>query len=56
MQEAFSHNPGALHRALNVPEGEKIPAGKLNKAASSGGKLARQANLAKLGKRYGGKR
>jgi hypothetical protein len=28
-------HPGALHRALGVPEGEKIPAEKLEKAAHS---------------------
>ena len=26
---------GALHRELHVPQGQKIPAGKLNKAAHS---------------------
>jgi hypothetical protein len=31
---AISH-PGALHRALHVPAGEKIPAAKLAKAAKS---------------------
>lgn len=41
-------NKGALHRALKVPEGEKIPAAKLAKAVnSSNPKLAKQANLAK---------
>jgi hypothetical protein len=29
------HNPGALHRELHVPEGEKIPAKKLAKAEHS---------------------
>jgi len=45
-------NKGALHRALKVPEGQKIPAAKLAKAAkSSNPKLAKEANLAKtLGK------
>ena len=40
-------NKGALHRALGVPEDEKIPQSKLNKAAKAGGKLGKQANLAK---------
>ena len=31
---AIKH-PGALHRALGVPEGEKIPAKKMAKAAKS---------------------
>ena len=39
-------NKGALHRALGVPQGEKIPEGKLKKAASAGGKLGKQARLA----------
>jgi len=46
IQAAIS-NPGGLHRALHVPEGEKIPAKKLNKAAKAGGKLGKMANLAK---------
>ena len=43
---------GALHRALKVPEGEKIPAKKMAKAAkSTNPKVAKEANLAKtLGK------
>lgn len=45
-------NKGALHRALHVPEGEKIPAKKIAKAAHSDNpRLAKQAGLAKtLGK------
>jgi hypothetical protein len=40
-------HPGALHRELGVPEGKKIPAKKLAKAAHSDNpKLARRANLA----------
>lgn len=42
---AIKH-PGALHEQLGVPEGEKIPEGKLEKAASSGGKLGKRARLA----------
>jgi len=58
MEEAFGENPGALHRHLGVPEGETIPANKLEKAASGKmGKLVKkEANLAKIGKRFGGKR
>jgi len=37
---------GALHRQLGVPEGEKIPAKKLAKAAAKGGTLGRRARLA----------
>ena len=39
-------NPGALHRELNVPQGEKIPMKKLNAAEEKGGKMAKQAALA----------
>lgn len=38
--------PGALHRALGVPPGQKIPATKLQAAAGKGGRLGRQARLA----------
>ena len=44
---AIKH-PGALHRQLGVPQGQKIPASKLAKAAhSSDPTLRRRANLAK---------
>ena len=39
--------PGALHKALGVPQGQKIPEKALNKAAKAGGTLGKQANLAK---------
>jgi hypothetical protein len=56
MQKAFGKNPGALHRALGVPEGEKIPASKLAKAAKSKNPLTRKrVALAKVGKRFGRK-
>jgi hypothetical protein len=46
-------NKGALHRALGVPQGEKIPAAKLNKAAhSSNPKMAKRAQLAKTLKSF----
>lgn len=38
--------PGALHKQLGVPEGEKIPAKKLAAAAEKGGKLGKRARLA----------
>jgi len=55
---AIKH-PGALHKELHVPEGQKIPAKKLAKAAHSDNpKLARRAHLAetlkKLHKADGG--
>ena len=37
---------GALHKQLGVPQGEKIPAGKLAAAAKKGGTLGRRARLA----------
>ena len=43
---AIKH-PGALHKELGVPQGEKIPAKKLNAAAAKGGKEGERARLAK---------
>ena len=45
IQGAIKH-PGALHRELGVPQGEKIPEGKLEAAEAKGGKIGRQARLA----------
>ena len=45
IQGAIEH-PGALHKELGVPAGEKIPAKKLAKAAKAGGKLGQRARLA----------
>jgi hypothetical protein len=45
IQKAIKH-PGALHKQLGIPEGKKIPAGKLRAAAEKGGKLGRRARLA----------
>lgn len=42
---AIKH-PGALHKALGVPQGEKIPASKLSKAAGKSGTVGKQARLA----------
>lgn len=58
IQKAIKHK-GALHKSLHVPEGEKIPAKKLAKAAHSDNpKLAKRARLAqtlgRLGKAGGG--
>ena len=39
-------NKGALHKQLGVPEGTKIPANTLAKAAGAGGTLGRRARLA----------
>jgi len=38
--------PGALHRQLGVPAGEKIPKSKIAAAAEKGGKLGARARLA----------
>lgn len=38
--------PGALHRALGVPQGQKIPQSKIAKAAKSGGRVGREARFA----------
>jgi len=38
--------PGALHKELGVPQGQKIPAKKLAAAAKKGGKEGRRARLA----------
>ena len=46
IQGAIKH-PGALHKELGVPEGEKIPKKKITKAAHSDNpKLAKRARLA----------
>jgi len=42
---AIKH-PGALHKQLGVPMGEKIPEGKLEAAAEKGGKLGQRARFA----------
>lgn len=46
IQGAIKH-PGALHKALHVKKGEKIPEAKIKKAEhSKNPKLARRARLA----------
>lgn len=39
-------HPGALHRDLGVPQGEKIPMSKIKAAAKKGGKIGARARLA----------
>lgn len=39
-------SPGALRKSMGVKEGEKIPAGKLAKAAKAPGKMGQRARLA----------
>lgn len=50
IKKAIKH-PGALHKELGVPQGQKIPKSKIAKAAKAGGKLGQRARLAEtLGK------
>lgn len=53
IQKAIKH-PGALHHDLNVPEGQKIPAGKLASAAAGnyGAKTEQRAHLAQTMKHF----
>ena len=44
--QAAIKRPGALHKALGVPQGDKIPLAKVKKAAKSSGRLGRQARFA----------
>jgi hypothetical protein len=44
--------PGALHKALKVPEGKKIPEKKLVKAEKAPGKLGKEARLAETLKSF----
>ena len=41
-------SPGALHRSLGVPKGEKIPESKIAAAAKKGGKLGERARFAQV--------
>ena len=52
MKNAVKH-PGALHRNLGVPQGQKIPAKKLAAAEnSSSPKIRKEASLAETFKKY----
>lgn len=54
MKKAFGKHPGLLHKKLHVPQGEKIPAKKLAKAAKSkSGALRKEVALARVGRKYG---
>jgi hypothetical protein len=44
---AVSKRPGQLHRDLNIPVDQKIPAATLNEAAKQPGKGGQRARLAK---------
>ena len=43
---------GQLHRDLGVPQGKKIPASKLKKAAKKKGKVGRRARFAENAKTF----
>lgn len=45
IDSAIKH-PGALHKQMGVPAGQKIPAKKLAAAAKAPGKLGQRARLA----------
>lgn len=51
IQKAIKH-PGALHKALHVPQDEKIPAKKLEAATHAKGKLGKEARLAKTLRKF----
>ena len=38
--------PGALHKEMGIPQGQKIPAAALATAAKAGGKLGERARFA----------
>lgn len=45
--EAVGKNKGGLHESLGVPKGKDIPDAKIDAAAKKGGKVGKQARLAK---------
>lgn len=52
IQEAIK-KPGALRKSLGIKEGEKIPSGKLAKAAKAPGKMGQRARFAQTLKKLG---
>ena len=55
IQKAIKH-PGALHKALGVAPGKKIPESKIAKAAIAKGRLGRMARLAQTLGKFGGRK
>ena len=51
MAKAFSKHPGALHRQMGVPAGQKIPLTALQRAAKVKGKKGARARLALRGRK-----
>ena len=49
IQKALSNkgDKGRLHRALGIPQDEKIPLKKLNEASKKSGKIGQMARMAK---------
>lgn len=45
--KAATKNKGGLHKSLGIPADKKIPAKKIAAAAKKGGKIGKQARLAK---------
>jgi len=59
MEEAFKNSSGQLRKKAGVKKGEKLTeskADKLENAKGASTKTKRQANLAKIGMKYGGKK
>ena len=59
MKEAFSKNKGALRKKAGLKKGEKLTESKaesMENAKGASTKTKRQANLAKVGMKYGGKK
>ena len=44
--KAAIRRPGALHRALGVPQGQRIPLADIEKASHAPGRLGREARFA----------
>lgn len=44
--KAAIKRPGALHRALGVPQGKRIPLADIEKASHAPGRLGREARFA----------
>ena len=51
IQKAIKHK-GALHKALGVKQGEKIPAAKLEAASKKGGRIGKMANFAITARKF----
>jgi hypothetical protein len=56
MQKAFANAHGQLRGKLGAKKGKNISSSKLNAAAKKGGKLGKQARLAKTARKIAAKR